>query len=459
MSFLNSEPAQYFTNFFTKGHERSVRAKKNIMSSFIIKGISIAISFVTLPITLNYVDSSSYGIWLTLSSIVGWFVFFDIGLTQGLRNKFAEAKAKGDDNLAQIFVSTTYAILGIIFIGVWLIFLIVNNFLNWSEILHVPENMLSEVTTLAIIVFTYFCLSFVLRIITTILLADQKPASSSLVDLVGQAISLFIILILVKTTEGSLVKLAIAFCASPLLVIVGANLLLYKGIYKRYKPTISHVRFSYAKELFNLGLVFFIIQLANIIQFQTANIIIARNFSTADVTSYNIVYRYFGMLTMVFMIFLTPFWSASTEAYQKNDFQWIKNGIRRYNQLNIIMVVFGCLMLIFSSTVYRLWLGEGKVDIPFMLSLFGFLFFNTSMFGGKYVSFLNGISALRIQFIACIISPFLYIGLVIILIRYFKIGVHALYIASIITNYNTFLLAPIQTYQILNKGKKGIWIR
>ena len=66
MSFLDSEPVQYFTNFFTKGHERSVRAKKNIMSSLLIKGISIAISFVSLPITLNYVDSSTYGIWLNV---------------------------------------------------------------------------------------------------------------------------------------------------------------------------------------------------------------------------------------------------------------------------------------------------------------------------------------------------------------------------------------------------------
>ena len=116
-------------------------------------------------------------------------------------------------------------------------------------------------------------------------------------------------------------------------------------------------------------------------------------------------------------------------------------------------------MLIFSDTIYRLWLGEGKVEIAFTLSLFGFLFINTSIFGGKYVSFLNGISALRIQFIACLISPFLYIGLVLILIKYLNMGVHALFIASIVANYNTFILAPIQTHQILNKGKRGIWIK
>ena len=110
-----TQPYSFVINLINKGHSRSVKAKKNIIASFFIKGISIAISLILVPLTINYINPSRYGIWLTLSSIVGWFSFFDIGLTQGLRNKFAEAKAKGDDNLAQIYVSTTYAILAIIF--------------------------------------------------------------------------------------------------------------------------------------------------------------------------------------------------------------------------------------------------------------------------------------------------------------------------------------------------------
>ena len=210
MKFLNSEPIQFFMKFITKGHERSVRAKKNIFSSLVIKGFSILTSFLLLPVTLTYVDASEYGVWLTLSSIVGWFVFFDVGLTHGLRNKFAEAKARGNDDLAQIFVSTTFAILGIIFLGIWIIFLGVNSFLDWSKILNVSNNIRPEVTTLAIIVFTYFCISFVLRIITTVMLADQKPAGSSFINLLGQVISLGIIFVLVKTTEGSIVNLGLA---------------------------------------------------------------------------------------------------------------------------------------------------------------------------------------------------------------------------------------------------------
>jgi len=459
MSFLNSKPALFISNFFTKGHERSIQAKKNIAATFVIKGFSILISLIFVPIVLNYVNPDGYGIWLTLSSIVGWFSFFDIGLTQGLRNKFAEAKARGDDNIAQIYVSTTYAILGIIFFSVWLIFIIVNNFLDWSSILKVSESMRSDVSILAIIVFTYFCIIFVLRIITTIFLADQKSAKSSLIDLLGQVASLIFIFILVKTTEGSIIKLGIALCVSPILVLVIANIVSYKGNYRKYRPVVSQVKFVYAKGLFNLGLIFFIIQFAGIIQFQTANIIIARNFGTGDVTAYNIAFKYFGILTMLNTIFLTPFWSASTEAFQKNDIQWIKNAIKKYNLLNLLLIGAGIIMLVFSDPVYKLWLGEGKVNIPFSLSLWAFIYFNVILFGSKYVSLLNGINALRIQFMASIISPFLYIAAALVLIRVAHAGVYALFIASVIANFNAIILAPLQYYKIITKNKKGIWIR
>jgi len=450
---------RFVDNLINKGQERSIKAKKNIIASFFIRGVSIAISLILVPLTINYINPSRYGIWLTLSSIVAWFSFFDIGLTQGLRNKFAEAKAKGKDDLAQIYVSTTYAILAIIFFIVWAIFLVVNNYLNWAHILNISESMQSEISILAVIIFSYFCLQFVLRVITTLIIADQQPAKSSLIDVLGQIFSLIFIIILVKTTEGSLIKLGIALCVSPLLVLLGANIFFFKGVFKKYRPSFSKIKFSYAKGLFNLGIIFFVIQVAGIIQYETANIIIAKNFGTLDVTSYNIVYKYFSVLNMVFMIFLSPFWSASTEAFFKKDFDWIKKSIKKYNQLNLIMLSLGCLMLIFSNSIYNLWLGEGKVPISFNLSVWGFIFFNITMFGGKYVSFLNGINALKIQFISSIISPLIYIAIALLLIRYFQLGVSSLFMASILSNFNGFLLAPLQYHLIINKNKKGIWIK
>ena len=449
----------FFQKLFGEGHERSVKAKKNIVVSILIKGGSIGISLLLVPLTINYVNADRYGIWLTISSVVAWFSFFDVGLTQGLRNKFAEAKASGDDESAQIYVSTTYAILGIIFTALWGLFLLINPFLDWSNMLNVSPNLSNEISRLAVIVFTYFCLQFVLRVVTTIITADQEPAKVSIIDLIGQVVALLTIVVLVNTTGGSLIYLGLALCAAPIFALVGANFFFFSGKYKTFRPSVKKVKFSHAKNLFNLGGIFFIIQIAGIIQFEFANIIISRNFGPVDVTEYNIVYKYFGVLNMAFMIFITPFWSASTEAFLKNDIQWIRKSIKKYNILNIFFILVGLVMLVFSGYVYSLWLGEGTVDINFALSFWGFIYFSVIMFASKYVSFLNGISALKLQFWTSIFSPFLFIGLVLLFINYFNMGVYSLFLASIIANINGFFIAPLQYYMIIFKNKKGLWIK
>ncbi len=91
---------------FISGNARTVRARKNIFALLILRGISLIIGFLIVPLTLHYLSPIKYGIWLTISSMVGWFTFFDIGLGNGFRNKFAEAKAKNDFELARIYVST-----------------------------------------------------------------------------------------------------------------------------------------------------------------------------------------------------------------------------------------------------------------------------------------------------------------------------------------------------------------
>src|SRR5690606_2936856 len=130
-----------------------------------------------------------------------------------------------------------------------------------------------------------------------------------------------------------------------------------------------------------------------------------------------------------------------------------------YNYLNVLMFLVSVLMLVFSNWFYELWIGKDKVHISFSLSLWGFFFVNTYIFGLKYVLFLNGINALKIQFWICLFSPIIYFATAYILIHDYKMGVYSLFIASIVGNINGLIMAPIQYYQIIIKHKKGLWIR
>ena len=91
---------------------RTKNITKHVLLSALYKGGHILATFLLVPLTIDFLDTENYGIWLTLSSFIAWFSFFDIGLGNGLRNKFAEAKAKDDLELAKGYVSTAYYTIG-----------------------------------------------------------------------------------------------------------------------------------------------------------------------------------------------------------------------------------------------------------------------------------------------------------------------------------------------------------
>ena len=60
-----------------------------------------------------------------------------IDLNNGLKNKFAEAKAMNNEVLIQKYVSTTYFVLALIFVPLMILLLIANTFIDWCSWLNV----------------------------------------------------------------------------------------------------------------------------------------------------------------------------------------------------------------------------------------------------------------------------------------------------------------------------------
>ena len=443
---------------FFQGHERTVKAKKNIIASFAIKGMSMVVGFLMVRITLDYLNTETYGIWLTLTAFLGWFSFFEVGLGNGLKNKLAEALAVKDYNLGKIYVSTTYAILTIIVSILAIIFFIGNYFIDWTLVLNTDKELFNELTTLTFIVFGFFFLRFVIQLISIVLFADQRPAIASAFGPIGNLIVLIIIYILTKTTEGSLIYLGWVLSVIPVLVLIAASIYFYNNDYKRIAPSFSHVKLEYARDLLNLGVKFFFLQIVGLIVYQSSNIIIAQYFGTSEVTVYNIAYKYFSILTMVFTIIVAPFWSAYTEAWVKNDIAWIKNTMNKLIKIWLALSLFGIVMLIFAKQFYYIWVGD-EVTIPFHLSLVLLIYFITLTFGGIFVMFINGVGKIKLQMYSSGIGALIFIISAILLIEYFKMGVNGLVIASILSNFYGVILAPIQYRKLINKKATGIWAK
>ena len=409
-----------------------------------------------VPILLGYLDQTQYGIWLTMMSIISWFGFMDVGLGNGLRNKFAVAKANGNDKRAKIYVSTAYAILIIVVIVTFLLFLFVNGFISWSAILNTDKNLNSELTSLAIVIFGFFSIQFVFNLITTIIIADQKPAIVKVVNFIGKILILIGIYILTKTSTNSLIYVGFIYTGLPVLILIISSIYFYSTEYRIYAPSLGYVDFSYGKDLIGLGWKFFLIQISVAVLFTTDNIIISQLFGPEEVTPYQIAHKYFAMLLMAFSVLISPMWSAYTEAFVEKDYDWIKRVIDKQEKVWYLIIVLAVLMTIISKYVYEFWVGD-QIGISYLLSASWALFIILETYSKIYTYFLNGVGKVKLQMITAVVSIFVNIPLSILFAKTMNLGIVGVILATCVSIIIDCITRKIQVAKIINGKAQGIW--
>jgi len=442
-------------NFWNGGHERTLKVKRNIIYSFLIKGASVLLGLIIIPLTIHYVNKGQYGVWLTISSLVSWINTFDVGLSNGLRNKMARSLALNEkDNIVQ-YVSTTYAILAIISVITFIAFYIVGSFFNWNQLLNTGSAVEFNIWPIIVITMASFCVQFMLQPIKSMLTAMHQPFITSFILLIIQALTFIFTFLLTVFTPSSLMNLVLVVAGAPVLVFIVANLYLFGGSLKEYRPRYSSVDMSSAKSLLGTGSVFFFIQIGAMILFQTDNIIITRTLGPQEVTTFNLAFKYFSVITMLFVIILTPYWSAFTDAWAKNDTTWIKHSINKMRRI-WIFTSMGTVLLYFLSPIgYRLWIGN-TVVIPKIVSLTMAIYAIIYNWQGIYAYALNGIGKLKLQLIGIVLAGVINIPLSIILIRVMG-SVAGTVVANILLGLVLNVLYTHQIKLIVNKKATGIW--
>ena len=440
------------------GHSRTIKAKKNIYASFIIKGVDILIGLLLVPLYLKYLGQTLYGTWLTITSIVMWFRFLNLGLGNGLRNKFIEAKANNDYEKVRYYISTTYVIISIIVPVFIIIFFCINPFINWVKILKIDEIYADEINLLVIITFLFFGLTLIVNLINVILLADQSPAKSNLLNLITRSIILLGIYVLFRLNTKSIVYVGIVYSATPVMIYIIASIYFFSKKYKTFRPSIKYFQLKYVKDLTTLGLKFFYIQLTAIVLYTADNFIITQLFSARDVAPYQIANKYFNIPYMFFLIILQPMWAAAGDAYHRKEFLWLK---KTEKSLLLIWLLFSfgiLLMLIFSNWVYHIWLGN-QITIEYGISLAWAIFIIISSYNAIYTNFINGIGKLRIQLLIATYSLIAKIPLSILFASSFKWGVQGVAYATLTSILLSSFFKTVQFKKLAANTAYGIWIK
>lgn len=435
---------------------RSKKMYKNTVAMIGIRGVSMILTLISAPIMLHHVDRADYGVLLTLTSIVGWVGYMDVGLGNGLRNKLPEFLAKGDFHSAKKIVSSCYVTLAIYVALIIVIFLMVSPFVDWLGVLNSPTSDAGEIRGLTNVVFIAFCIQFLFGLINSILFAYQMPAFQSLFTFVGQFVALIALVIQVYVFDvTSVLQIGAVNSIIPPLVLFWGSIGLFRTKLKEIAPSFKLFEFKSVGSILSLGLKFFVLQMITIVLFQANSIIIARVVSPEAVVEYNLAFKYVSLLTMIFTIVITPVWSATTDAYVRKDFEWINKTLSFSRKVCIASIFIGVLMVLASKFVYGMWLGRGSIDINYSTTGLILLYISFEMLYKVYGTIINGTGKVFAQIILTGIIAIIYIPLAIFWGN--LCGLSGVLIANTIVFALNYVWSKLQCNKLINQTATGIW--
>jgi O-antigen/teichoic acid export membrane protein len=325
-----------------------------------------------------------------------WIDQMDIGLGNGLRNQIATYMAHQELQKARIIVSSTMVMLLFIAIPILLILLAVVWSMDVYLFLNVSYEAIPELRIALLSAVTLVCMTFVLKSIGNIYMGLQLPAISNLLIAIGQTIALIGTWILFSLDNATFFNVVIVNTAAPLLTYLLAYPITFYKFFPWLRPSMKLVNLQSALELGDLSIKFFWIQIAAIVQFMTANILISIFFTPEMVTPYQIAYRYLSLVMVAFTVICMPFWNATTDAFERGDIDWIQRSDQRMNYIILIIAATLIFMIAISPWVYEKWIGD-SCDVPFMMTCMMAIYIFLLILSMRYSYFLNGIGALRLQ--------------------------------------------------------------
>lgn len=428
--------------------DRTRNYLRQIKGAVVYRAVAMAASFLAVPLMIQYLGQEQFGIWSTLLTVMSWIIFFDLGVGNGLRNKVAESIAKNEINEASSYVASCYTLIGLIAFAIWGVVTSASYFLSWQSIFN--TNAISEADlgqTVRIAAF-FIVLNFWIGLIAALLGAVQRTSLLALGQLVTNLLILVLIAILSKTTEASISHLAFAYGIS----LVSANILLSLSFYQAHPELRPRIRLDkrHVRPMLSAGLQFFMIQLAVLIIFTTDKMLITQLFGPQFVTQYEVVFKLFSIITFAHTIISAPLWSAYTDAYHRNDFEWIRQMLRKQLLIFAAIALAVFLLSLSAKKIIEVWIGS-QLEVSSILIFFMGMLVLISSWNNIFAMFVNGIGEVRLQLYTSMVAMCLNIPLSIFFAKYTELSVTGVVAGTICSLLLAAVVLPLQVNRLVRR--------
>lgn len=427
----------------TRGKERDRRATLSVASALGGRGLTLALSLLTVPLTLNYLGPERYGMWLTISSMIALLAFSDLGIGYGLLNAVTRTMATNEFAQARRQISSSLVLLTLVAVVLAGLFVVTYPFIPWASVLAVASpQATSEAAPAVAALLAIFLIGMPISVATQVRMARQETYLVHMTATAGNLASVVALLLIILTRQG--VPALVVAMAAPPVGAAGVNaILLFRRSAPHLTPSIALADVRTGFGLMRSGFLFFVLQMAMTVAFTTDTLVVARVVGPGAVAQYGVASRLFVIPLGLVAIGLLPLWPAYGEAIARGDVAWARTTLARSVKaaLTITIPVAGFLVA-FGGWIIAIWV-NGSVTPPFLLLLGLGIWTVQSTVGNSVAMLLNGANELRFQAGAAAVMAVANLGLSIWLTS--RIGVAGVVWGTVIA-YGAFVLLPMAFY-------------
>lgn len=441
--FLPRPPGEAGNSPESRAKQRYQRAGLTAVVALGARGLTMLMSLLTVPLTLNYLGPERYGMWMTISSIIALLSFTDLGVGNGLINAVTRAIARSDLADARRQVSSAFMILMLVAAGVGILFVLTYPVVSWARVFAVSSTLaVSEAGPGMAAWVACFLLGLPLSVAAQVRLGRQEGYFVHMLSVGGNLVAVAALLIVILTRQG-LPALVFAMAGPPLLAM-GLNWVLLFGRHAAaLRPSLRLVSLRTGWALLRAGFLFFVLQIAIAVAFTSDSLVAAQVIGPVAVAEYAVVSKLFMIPTLIVATILSPLWPAYGDAIARGDLLWARSTLVRSLRGGLAVTVpLSVFLVTFGMPIIRLWVGPTVT--PPLLLLLGFgIWVVMSAVGTSVAMLLNGAHEIGVQAAAAVVMALANITLSIWLAS--RIGVAGVMWGTVIT-YGVFTLLPMAFY-------------
>lgn len=423
-----------------RAQERHRRVALSAGASAFAKIISVGTALVSVPLSLHYLGSERYGIWIVMSSFISMLSFADLGLGNGVLTVIAASNGRDDRETIHAAVSSGFFALTIVAAAILGVFTAAYPFVAWEAIFNARSELaVQEAGPASAAFFGCFAVAIPFGVVQRVQMGLQQGFTASLWQALGSLLALGGVLSVIWF-QGGLVWLVLAFAGAPL-IAASLNTLTFFGVSRRdLAPAAAHVSWPILRRIARTGLLFLVLQMVVAVAYGSDSIIIAQVLGAQSVPQYAVPERMFSLITITLGMMLGPLWPAYGEAIERGDHDWVKRTLKSSLLISVrASALFSLLLVVFGARIISLWVGSA-VEPPFLLLLGLGLWKTIEAAGNAVAMYLNGANVVRLQVIIAMLTGIAAVILKIVLIG--RIGISGVVWATIIA-FLAFSVLPL----------------